>query len=99
MITGRPLFPGSTVEDELHLIFRILGKSCGVMHGKGALITLFCLFIPLVPVVLNSVIKLFTILQHLNPVPTSIQHVTLIATTFSEQHACTQQIQMLNLIM
>ncbi|KAA8590973.1 hypothetical protein FQN60_001916 [Etheostoma spectabile] len=25
MITGRPLFPGSTVEDELHLIFRILG--------------------------------------------------------------------------
>uniref|UniRef100_A0A3P8WVB7 mitogen-activated protein kinase n=1 Tax=Cynoglossus semilaevis TaxID=244447 RepID=A0A3P8WVB7_CYNSE len=26
MITGRPLFPGSTVEDELHLIFRILGK-------------------------------------------------------------------------
>ncbi|XP_056321713.1 cyclin-dependent kinase 16 [Danio aesculapii] len=26
MITGRPLFPGSTVEDELHLIFRILGS-------------------------------------------------------------------------
>ncbi|KAB5567606.1 hypothetical protein PHYPO_G00234730 [Pangasianodon hypophthalmus] len=25
MITGWPLFPGSTVEDELHLIFRILG--------------------------------------------------------------------------
>uniref|UniRef100_A0A671P6Y4 Cyclin-dependent kinase 16-like n=1 Tax=Sinocyclocheilus anshuiensis TaxID=1608454 RepID=A0A671P6Y4_9TELE len=25
MITGRPLFPGSTVKDELHLIFRILG--------------------------------------------------------------------------
>uniref|UniRef100_A0A8C8ENP9 Protein kinase domain-containing protein n=1 Tax=Oncorhynchus tshawytscha TaxID=74940 RepID=A0A8C8ENP9_ONCTS len=25
MMTGRPLFPGSTVEDELHLIFRILG--------------------------------------------------------------------------
>ncbi|XP_007888640.1 cyclin-dependent kinase 17 isoform X3 [Callorhinchus milii] len=25
MATGRPLFPGSTVEDELHLIFRILG--------------------------------------------------------------------------
>uniref|UniRef100_A0A3P9LRF6 cyclin-dependent kinase n=1 Tax=Oryzias latipes TaxID=8090 RepID=A0A3P9LRF6_ORYLA len=25
MITGRPLFPGSTVEDELHLIFRVLG--------------------------------------------------------------------------
>nr|XP_029477186.1 cyclin-dependent kinase 16-like [Oncorhynchus nerka] len=26
MMTGRPLFPGSTVEDELHLIFRILGE-------------------------------------------------------------------------
>ncbi|XP_005987084.1 cyclin-dependent kinase 17 isoform X2 [Latimeria chalumnae] len=25
MVTGRPLFPGSTVEDELHLIFRTLG--------------------------------------------------------------------------
>ncbi|XP_030062363.1 cyclin-dependent kinase 17 [Microcaecilia unicolor] len=25
MATGRPLFPGSTVEDELHLIFKILG--------------------------------------------------------------------------
>ncbi|XP_048872277.1 cyclin-dependent kinase 17-like isoform X2 [Brienomyrus brachyistius] len=25
MVTGRPLFPGSTVEDELHLIFRVLG--------------------------------------------------------------------------
>lgn len=68
MITGRPLFPGSTVEDELHLIFRILGKSCGVMHGKGALSMFFCLFIPLV--VLNSVIKLFTIPNpYLNPSP------------------------------
>ncbi|GFR62033.1 cyclin-dependent kinase [Elysia marginata] len=26
MACGRPLFPGSTVEDELHLIFRTLGK-------------------------------------------------------------------------
>uniref|UniRef100_A0ACB8FNN7 Cyclin-dependent kinase 17 n=2 Tax=Sphaerodactylus townsendi TaxID=933632 RepID=A0ACB8FNN7_9SAUR len=25
MASGRPLFPGSTVEDELHLIFRLLG--------------------------------------------------------------------------
>lgn len=25
MASGRPLFPGSTVEDELHLIFRTLG--------------------------------------------------------------------------
>ena len=26
MATGRPLFPGSTVEEQLHFIFRILGK-------------------------------------------------------------------------
>ncbi len=26
MSAGRPLFPGSTVEDELHLIFRLLGE-------------------------------------------------------------------------
>ncbi|KAG7228257.1 hypothetical protein INR49_009118 [Caranx melampygus] len=32
MITGRPLFPGSTVEDELHLIFRILGKTAPDEH-------------------------------------------------------------------
>ena len=25
MACGRPLFPGSTVEDELHLIFKTLG--------------------------------------------------------------------------
>lgn len=25
MACGRPLFPGSTVEDELHLIFKMLG--------------------------------------------------------------------------
>lgn len=25
MVGGRPLFPGSTVEDELHLIFKVLG--------------------------------------------------------------------------
>jgi len=25
MVSGRPLFPGSTVEDELHLIFKVLG--------------------------------------------------------------------------
>lgn len=27
MATGRPLFPGSTVKEELHLIFRLLGQS------------------------------------------------------------------------
>ncbi|PWA20011.1 hypothetical protein CCH79_00016054 [Gambusia affinis] len=27
MAAGRPLFPGSTVEDELHLIFRLLGEN------------------------------------------------------------------------
>jgi cyclin-dependent kinase 16 len=26
MATGRPLFPGSTVEEQLHFIFRILGE-------------------------------------------------------------------------
>lgn len=26
MSTGRPLFPGSTVEEQLHFIFRILGE-------------------------------------------------------------------------
>lgn len=27
MATGRPLFPGSTVEEELHFIFKLLGKN------------------------------------------------------------------------
>lgn len=27
MVTGRPLFPGSTVEEELHFIFKLLGES------------------------------------------------------------------------
>lgn len=30
MATGRPLFPGSTVKEELHLIFRLLGQSLAV---------------------------------------------------------------------
>lgn len=34
MITGRPLFPGSTVEDELHLIFRVLGGT----HAESTLV-------------------------------------------------------------
>lgn len=25
MATGRPMFPGSTVKEELHLIFRLMG--------------------------------------------------------------------------
>lgn len=29
MATGRPLFPGSTVEEQLHFIFRILGEDGG----------------------------------------------------------------------
>eukprot|EP00094_Tigriopus_californicus_P002928 TCALIF_02822-PB protein Name:"Similar to CDK17 Cyclin-dependent kinase 17 (Homo sapiens)" AED:0.13 eAED:0.13 QI:0/0.8/0.72/1/0.5/0.54/11/742/1059 len=28
MASGRPLFPGSTVEDELHLIFKVIGSPC-----------------------------------------------------------------------
>lgn len=27
MATGRPMFPGATVKEELHLIFRLMGKS------------------------------------------------------------------------
>lgn len=27
MVTGRPLFPGSTVEEELHFIFKLLGEN------------------------------------------------------------------------
>lgn len=27
MATGRPLFPGSTVEEELHFIFKLLGEN------------------------------------------------------------------------
>lgn len=30
MVTGRPMFPGSTVKEELHLIFRLLGESSAV---------------------------------------------------------------------
>lgn len=26
MATGRPMFPGATVKEELHLIFRLVGK-------------------------------------------------------------------------
>uniref|UniRef100_A0A8C7GUG5 Cyclin dependent kinase 17 n=1 Tax=Oncorhynchus kisutch TaxID=8019 RepID=A0A8C7GUG5_ONCKI len=34
MAAGRPLFPGSAVEDELHLIFRLLGECCHLVVGK-----------------------------------------------------------------
>uniref|UniRef100_A0A7N8XQ78 Cyclin dependent kinase 17 n=1 Tax=Mastacembelus armatus TaxID=205130 RepID=A0A7N8XQ78_9TELE len=34
MAAGRPLFPGSTVEDELHLIFRLLGQCCPLLSVK-----------------------------------------------------------------
>uniref|UniRef100_A0A8C8VGV6 Cyclin dependent kinase 16 n=1 Tax=Pelusios castaneus TaxID=367368 RepID=A0A8C8VGV6_9SAUR len=33
MSTGRPLFPGSTVEEQLHFIFRILGETIGWNSG------------------------------------------------------------------
>ena len=37
MISGRPLFPGATVEDELHLIFRTLGTPTeSTWSGIGA---------------------------------------------------------------
>jgi len=35
MAAGRPLFPGSTVEDELHLIFRLLGQCCPLLTGTA----------------------------------------------------------------
>uniref|UniRef100_A0A8D3D8F0 Protein kinase domain-containing protein n=1 Tax=Scophthalmus maximus TaxID=52904 RepID=A0A8D3D8F0_SCOMX len=36
MAAGRPLFPGSTVEDELHLIYRLLGeKTPAGLHHHG----------------------------------------------------------------
>lgn len=39
MATGRPLFPGSTVEEQLHFIFRILGEetTSEVKIGRDAL--------------------------------------------------------------
>lgn len=38
MATGRPLFPGSTVEEQLHFIFRILGEETSeVKIGRDAL--------------------------------------------------------------
>jgi hypothetical protein len=40
MAAGRPLFPGSTVEDELHLIFRLLGECCPLLDGTGTAFTL-----------------------------------------------------------
>ncbi|CAG13346.1 unnamed protein product, partial [Tetraodon nigroviridis] len=43
MITGRPLFPGSTVEDELHLIFRILGEAAQQNNGYFAVYSNFAL--------------------------------------------------------
>lgn len=32
MATGRPLFPGATVKEELHLIFRLLGEKDGLIQ-------------------------------------------------------------------
>lgn len=36
MAAGRPLFPGSTVEDELHLIFRLLGQWRPLLAGTAS---------------------------------------------------------------
>lgn len=35
MATGRPLFPGSTVEEQLHFIFRILGEEEWALGAVG----------------------------------------------------------------
>lgn len=34
MVTGRPMFPGSTVKEELHLIFRLLGEARLVLYPQ-----------------------------------------------------------------
>lgn len=31
MATGRPMFPGATVKEELHLIFRLMGKRAALL--------------------------------------------------------------------
>lgn len=37
MVTGRPLFPGSTVEEELHFIFKLLGENqSGALQQRWA---------------------------------------------------------------
>lgn len=35
MVTGRPMFPGSTVKEELHLIFRLLGERAAVPRAPA----------------------------------------------------------------
>lgn len=41
MVTGRPLFPGSTVEEELHFIFKLLGeKPSGSPSLRGSAVVL-----------------------------------------------------------
>lgn len=36
MVTGRPMFPGSTVKEELHLIFRLLGECSAALPNPHA---------------------------------------------------------------
>lgn len=36
MATGRPMFPGATVKEELHLVFRLLGKMADDYNNKQA---------------------------------------------------------------
>lgn len=42
MATGRPMFPGSTVKEELHLIFRLMGKRDISCHFDYVKIKLHC---------------------------------------------------------
>ena len=51
MACGRPLFPGSTVEDELHLIFKVLGTPTeatypGIMANEEFLSCNFPFYLP-----------------------------------------------------
>lgn len=45
MVTGRPLFPGSTVEEELHFIFKLLGENQSgspSLRGNAVVLTGAC---------------------------------------------------------
>ncbi len=48
MVTGRPMFPGATVKEELHLIFRLMGKiaaGCNILQASLKTVTVSCIII------------------------------------------------------
>lgn len=42
MATGRPMFPGATVKEELHLIFRLMGKNYNLPPSNAGINTCCC---------------------------------------------------------